>query len=154
AIGLGAGVLGARSGLTLLRSTIRDGRGPGEAIRESLRVLGSERRGVGNSLGIGASMTVAPLVASGLLGPVIYNATGSTTAARLGGGGIGAIVTGALLTTLLRGKGGSAMATSVKVAAGAIVGGGLGLLASGVATDALRPQRREYDVARGTTASP
>ncbi|MCB0880195.1 MAG: DUF4157 domain-containing protein, partial [Thermoleophilia bacterium] len=83
AIGVGAGVLGARTGSTVLRTTIKEGKGPVAAIGAAMELLGSKRKGLGNSMGIGAALTVAPLVAGGLTGPLAYNATGSDTIARL-----------------------------------------------------------------------
>lgn len=153
AVGLGAGVLASRTGVTALRSTLRDGRSVRDVIGEAMRQLGSQSRGVGNSLGVGASLTAAPLMAGGLVGPVVFNATGSETAARVGGGAAGAVTAGALLTLLLRGKGSSLIAMSGKVGAGMALAGALGLVAGGVATDALRPHVREYDVSRGVRAT-
>ncbi|MCW2925040.1 MAG: hypothetical protein JWM98_2444 [Thermoleophilia bacterium] len=153
AVGMGAGVLGTRAGHTLLDATIRDGRGPVEALRESMRVLGSQNRGVGNSLGVGAAVTAAPLMTGGLVGPLLYNVTGSTDVARIGGAAASSVVAGTLLTLLLKGKGGGALSTSIKVGVGMAIAGGVGLLSSGVATDALRPGSREYDVSKGATAA-
>jgi hypothetical protein len=150
---VGGGVLASRTGLTLLDSTVRQGKGPIEAMKAALVALGSKRTGVGNSLGIGAAVTAAPLVAGGLVGPVIYGATGSTTAARVGGAAAGSVAAGVLLTLLLKGKGSSAAALSGKVGVGMVAAGALGLLASGVATDALRRPERTYDVSGGSTAT-
>lgn len=147
AVGVGAGVLATRTGATVLRTTIKEGRGPLAAIGAAVELLGSSRRGITNSLGVGAALTVAPLVAGGLVGPVAFNATGSEHTARLAGAGAGAVATGALLTLLLRGRGSGLIATSGKVMAGMAMGGALGLAAGGVATDALRPHARAYDVA-------
>lgn len=146
AAGLGAGVLGVRTGTTLLR-TLSAERSLREAIRESLELLGSSRRGVANSLGVGAALTVAPLVAGGLLGPVGYNLTGTDTGARLAGGAAAAVTSGALLPLLLRGRGGTLVATSGKVLAGMAVAGALGIAAAGVATQAQRPAQRAYETA-------
>lgn len=145
AIGVGAGVLATRTGSTVLTTTLRDGGGPTAAIRSALKLLGSRSRGVSNSLGIGAAVTVAPLLAGGIVAPFAYNVTGSKSTARLAGAGVGAAVTGTLLTLLLRGKGSSLIATSGKVMAGMAVGGALGLAAGGAATEALTPQARRYD---------
>ncbi|MCW2921090.1 MAG: hypothetical protein JWL76_964 [Thermoleophilia bacterium] len=145
AIGLGAGVLATRTGVKVLRTTFQEGRPITDAIGEAMRLLGSNKQGVGNSLGVGASLTLAPLMAGGIVGPVVYNATGSETAARLGGAGAGAVATGALLTMLLKGRGGTLLTTSGKVGLGMAVAGAIGFMASGVATDALRPGTREYD---------
>lgn len=147
AIGVGAGVLATRTGTTVLRTTIKEGGGPVAAIGAAVELLGSSRRGVRNSLGVGAALTVAPLVVGGLVGPVAFNATGSEDAARLAGAGASAVAAGALLTLLLRGRGSGLIATSGKVMAGMAVAGVLGLAAGGVATEALRPQVRSYDVA-------
>ncbi len=148
AVGLGAGVLATRTGVKMLRTTVQEGRPISEAIGEAMRLLGSNRQGVGNSLGVGAALTLAPLMAGGLAGPVVFNATGSETAARLGGAGAGALATGALLTMLLTGRGGSLMSTSGKVGLGMAVAGAIGFMAGGVATEALRPSTREYDASR------
>jgi hypothetical protein len=145
AIGVGAGVLGTRTGVTVLKTTLRDGNGPIDAIGTALELLGSKSRGVGNSLGVGAALTVAPLVAGGLAAPFAFNVTGSETAARLTGAGVGAVATGVLLTMLLRGNGSKLIATSGKVLAGMAFGGALGLVAGGAATEALTPQLRRYD---------
>jgi hypothetical protein len=150
AIGLGAGVLATRTGVTALRTTLRDDKGPVAAIGAALELLGSRRQGLRNSMGVGAAVTVAPLMAGGIAGPIIFNATGSETAARLGGAGVAAVTTGALLTLLMKGRGSGLIAMSGKVGVGMAVAGGLGLLAAGVATDALRPQQRGYDIARFT----
>lgn len=150
AVGLGAGVLATRAGVKMLRTTVQEGRPVSEALGEAMRLLGSNRQGVGNSLGVGASLTLAPLVAGGVVGPIVYNATGSETAARFGGAGAGAIATGALLTLLLTGRGGSLLTTSGKVGMGMAVAGALGFMAGGVATEALRPSTREYDTAHWT----
>ena len=153
AIGVGAGVLATRTGVKLLRTTVQEGRPLSAAISEALKLLGSNRQGVRNSISVGASLTLAPLVVGGLAGPVVYNATGSETAARLGGAGASALATGALLTMLLKGRGGSLLSTSGKVGLGMAVAGAVGFLASGVATEALRPHAREYDVAGWQRAS-
>ncbi len=145
-IGVGAGVLATRTGVKMIRTTVQEGRPFSAALGEAMRLLGSNRQGVGNSLGVGASLTVAPLVAGGIVGPIVHNATGSETAARLGGAGAGAVATGALLTMLLTGRGGSLLSTSGKVGIGMAVAGALGFMAGGVATEALRPHAREYDV--------
>ena len=145
AIGLGAGVLATRTGVKVLRTTLQEGRPLSDAIGEAMRLLGSNKQGVGNSLGVGASLTLAPLMAGGIVGPIVYNATGSDTAARLGGAGAGAVATGALLTMLLKGRGGSLLTTSGKVGLGMAVAGAIGFMASGVATDALRPGTRSYE---------
>lgn len=133
---------------------MRQHRGPVGAVGDALRALGSERTGIGNSLGVGASVTLAPMMAGGLIGPLAYNATGSTLTARLVGAGAGAGVSALLLSLLLRGRGSSLGAMSAKLGAGALVGGAMGLLAGGVATDALRPWERSYDVETGVHATP
>ncbi len=153
AIGLGVGVLGARTGSTVLRTTIKEGRGPMAAISAALELLGSSRRGVRNSMGVGAALTVAPLVAGGLVGPFAFNATGDDQLARMAGAGAGAVVTGTLLTRLLKGRGSGMIATSGKVLAGMGVAAALGMAAGGVATDALNPRQREYDIAGWTRAA-
>ena len=153
ATAVGAGALGARTGIVLLDETVRKGKTPAQAVRAALEALGSRRTGVGNSLGVGAAVTAAPLVAGGLMGPVIYGATGSATAARVGGAAAGSVAAGALLTLLLRGKGASTAALTGKVGAGMAVAGALGWLAGGVATDALRHTQRSYDVRGGSTAT-
>jgi hypothetical protein len=153
AIGVGTGVLGARTGQTLLKATFEEGLTPIETLREAMRMIGSQSRGVGNSLGVGASVTVAPLVAGGLVGPLFYNATGSTTLARIGGAGTAAVTTGALLTMLLKGRGSSPLTLGLKVGAGMLAAAGVGFLSGGVATEALRPHEREYDIRGGASAA-
>lgn len=152
AVGVGAGVLGARTGHTLLKATFEQGLTPMQTLREALHVVGSRGRGIGNSLGVGASVTVAPLVAGGLMAPVAYNVTGSEHAARMAGAASGAIVSGALLTMLLRGQGTGALGMSIRLGVGMAVGAGAGLLAGGVATEALTRQERRYDTSRGGSA--
>jgi len=152
AAGLGAGVLATRTGTRLFDATLREGRSPIEAVKEAVRQLADSRRGIKNSLGVGAALSVAPLMAGGIIGPLVYNATGSALAARLGGAGAGGATAGVLLTLLLRNRGGGLIATSGKVLAGMAVAAGVGFLAGGVATDALRPHERTYDVSAGTHA--
>jgi hypothetical protein len=152
AIGVGAGVLATRGTTTVLKSTLEQGNGLGSAIGDAMRMLGSQKRGVVNSVGVGGAVTVMPLMAGGIAAPFVYNVTGSTTAAKVGGGISGAVVGGALLTLLLKGKGSGLIATSGKVAAGMAVAGALGLVAGGVATDAMRQDPRHYDVTKGVTA--
>jgi hypothetical protein len=152
AIGVGTGVLGARTGHTLLKATFEEGLTPLQTVREALHMIGDQSRGLGNSLGVGASVTVAPLIAGGAAGPLFYNATGSTTLARVGGAGTAAVTAGALLTMLLKGRGSSPLSLGIKVGAGMLVAGGLGFMAGGVATEALRPHEREYDIGDGASA--
>jgi hypothetical protein len=153
AIGVGAGVLGERTGQTIHKGTCEQGLTPFETLRESMRMIGSQSRGLGNSLGIGAAVTVAPLIAGGAVGPLFYNVTGSTQLARFGGAGVASITTGALLTMLLKGKGSSPLSLGLKVGAGMLAAAGVGYLASGVATEALRPHEREYDTSHGVSAA-
>lgn len=153
AAAVGAGVLSFRTGHTLLDSTLREGKGPLTAIRDAIGVLGSRQRGVGNSLGVGAAVTLTPLMVGGLVGPVAYNVTGSGLAARAAGAGASAVVTGALLALLLKGNGAGAMSVGLKSFAGMAVAAGVGLLSAGVATDALRPHVREYDTSWGEHAT-
>jgi hypothetical protein len=153
ALAVGTGVLGARTGATVLRTTLKEGKGVGSAIGSALAMLGSSRRGVLNSLNVGGAVTIAPLIAGGLTGPLAYQLTGSETTARVTGAAAGAVATGTMLTLLLRGKGAGLVATSGKVGIGMAVGAALGLLAGGVATDAVNPHQREYDVAGWTRSS-
>lgn len=146
AVAAGGSVLAARVGTTLLRSSFRDGLTPGQAVSKAFEVLGSDRRGVRNSLGVGSALTVWPLMAGGIAGPLAYQATGSETLAKVGGAGAGALVGGALLTFSLKGRGAGLIATSGRVAAGMVVAGAAGLLSGSVATGAMRPQPRTYDL--------
>ncbi|MEO6866749.1 MAG: DUF4157 domain-containing protein [Gaiellales bacterium] len=145
AIGLGASVAAARTGSTVLRTTLKDGHGPIRAIRDAVHMLSSQSRGLGNSLGIGAAVTAAPAIAGGLLSPIAYQLTGSDMAARIAGASGGAVLAGGMLSMLLSGRGSSMLATSLKVGAGAAVAGAVGLLAGGIATEALKPHTRTYD---------
>ncbi|MCW2950260.1 MAG: hypothetical protein JWN41_1273, partial [Thermoleophilia bacterium] len=62
AIAAGTGVLVARTGTTLFNASVRDGKGPVEAIRCALKLLGDTHGGIVNSMGVGAAITLAPLV--------------------------------------------------------------------------------------------
>ncbi|MCW2961086.1 MAG: hypothetical protein JWM25_1234 [Thermoleophilia bacterium] len=151
-VALGAGVLATRTGVTMLRTTLHGGGGVLPGVRAALTQLGSSRMGVVNSLMVGGAMTVAPLVLGGMAAPLAFEATRSEDVARLAGGALGAATGATLLTLLLKGRGASPLATSLKVAGGALVAGGAGILAGGTATDALRKQERRYDVSDGHTA--
>jgi hypothetical protein len=53
---------------------------------------------------------------------------------------------------LLKGKGSSVASLSAKIGIGAVAAAGIGFLAAGVATEALRPHEREYDISAGPHA--
>ncbi|MCW2973928.1 MAG: hypothetical protein JWN72_2201 [Thermoleophilia bacterium] len=152
AILAGTGVLAGRTGRTLLDATIRDGKGPVEAVRAALHMLGGTRGGLVNSMGVGGAVTLAPLMVGGFVGPIVQDITGSSTAARLSGAGAAATVGGTLVTLLMRGRGGSMQGRLAAIGAATVISGAVGLLASGIATDATHPSEQKYDVAKGVTA--
>jgi hypothetical protein len=153
AVGAGAGVFGTRATTTVLKRTLQEGRPLGEAIQEGMLLLGNEKRGLWNSLNVGGSVTIAPLIAGGLVAPIAYDVTGSATVARIAGAASGALVGGTLLTLALKGKGAGLIATSGKVGVGMAIAGAFGFIAGGVATDALRHHERDYDTTRGASAN-
>ncbi|MBC7462203.1 MAG: hypothetical protein H7287_12650, partial [Thermoleophilia bacterium] len=153
AILAGTGVLAGRTGRTLLDATIRDGKGPIEAVRAALKMLGGTRGGVVNSMGVGGAVTLAPLMVGGLVAPIVQDLTGSQTAARLTGAGAAATVGGLLVTMLMRGRGGSTQGRLAAIGAATLVSGAVGLLAGGIATDATHPSEQKYDVSSGRSSS-
>ncbi|MCW2955135.1 MAG: hypothetical protein JWO69_4, partial [Thermoleophilia bacterium] len=149
----GGGVVAARVGTKLLDSTVRKGQGPVEAVRTALRLLGSSRSGLANSLAVGAAVTLAPLVIGGLAAPVVGDATDSKVAGRVTGAVVGAVASGVLVGVLNRGRHLGAGMGVAQVAAGATAGAALGLLSGGVATDAVRPHPRTYDTSAGPSGA-
>lgn len=144
---VGTGVLGARIVRTVFSPAVTTARGPRAATIAALHSLGTIRRGVGNSLGIGAALTLAPLMVGGIAGPIIDNVTGSATAARFGGAGLAAATSGVMLPWLLRRGGAGTAFTVAATAAGASIAAGVGLLSAGLAAGASRRTPDQYLVA-------
>lgn len=149
---VGTGVLTARTGITLLDDTVRRGATPLQAVRNAIHNLGTRQRGVGNSLGVGAALTLAPLVVGGTVGPLADRVGAPRTLAPWVGAGAASLVSGALLTMLLHGNGSSLVQTTPKVLAGMAVAGAVGLLGASAAVNASHPVPRSYDVSHGSTA--
>lgn len=141
----GTGTLATRTGVTLVRDGV-GGQRPIHAIGNAIAQLTSARKGVINSMGTGAAMTLAPLVAGGLAGPAAARLGLDPTTARFAGAGVAAVTTGTLLTMLLGGRGSGLLKTTPKIIAGMVVGGAVGLLSSSVAIDASHPTTRSYRI--------
>lgn len=145
AIAAGAGTLGARTGAVMLKTTLKDGQGVKRAASSALKLLGSKQRGVLNSLGVGASLTIAPLMVGGIVGPLVYSSTGSKDTARGVGAATAAIVSGSLLA-MLSNRQASVAARGPLGLAGVAAAGLVGLASAKVAVDALRPSEQIYDI--------
>lgn len=138
----GAATLGTRTGVTLLRGA-RAGR-PFRAVGQALRDLSSAHRGILNSMGVGASLTLAPLIVGAAAGQAADLVLDQGTS-RLAGAGAAAAVSGAMLTMLYsRGSGGSLVSTTPRVLAGMAVAGAVGFVASSAAVGARHPGERQY----------
>lgn len=140
---IGTGVLAARTGTKVVSETIKEARTPMQAVGIALRQLGAARSGIGNSMAIGASLTVAPLLAGGLLGPLVADATGSNAAGGVGGGVAGAALGGGLLATRVLGRG-SGPSRAAWIIGGSLVAGAMGVVAGSAASAARHPHERRY----------
>ncbi|MBC7645174.1 MAG: DUF4157 domain-containing protein [Thermoleophilia bacterium] len=149
---VGGGVIATRTGVTLLDSSLRDGKAPLAAVKAALTELRSDRKGFLNSLSIGGALTVAPLMVGGIVAPIAASMGIGATGSRIAGAGASAAVTGIILTGLLRGRGGRLLTTTPKVLGGMAVAAGVGLLSAGLAYDATRSHERKYDDSAGAHA--
>lgn len=140
----GAGVAGARIGKAALNSTLR-----GDNLRQTLRTIAthlrSTQRGPLNSLGVGASTTLLPLVVGGAVATVADSTGRSQTFSRIAGTAVATVSAGAALTMLLgRGGKGALIARAPGVLAGTAGAAVLGFAASSVAVNAAHPAERRY----------
>lgn len=141
---VGGGVLSGRTGVEIIKQASSGAKFIGQSkTSAALYKLGSKRLGVGNSLSIGASVTAAPMIASGLLAPIATDITKSEKAGRVSGGIIGAITGGGLATLSMSGRGSAATRTAWGIF-GAITAGVTGALSGSAAIGARTPHGYTY----------
>lgn len=147
ALAAGGAVLAARTGFGAVRDTVT-GEPVVRTIGRSISRLAGNRQGLVNSMGVGAALTLVPLVAGGVLGGLADAAGWDRDPARYAAAGAAAAVSGAQLAWLL-GRSGSASNPKLlvpKLLGGMAIAGAAGLVSASVATRAADTLEREYRV--------
>ena len=152
AVAAGGAILGVRTAHNFFKDTVIKDKGLLRAVHNSFTNLQSKNRGVSNSMGVGAALTLTPLLVGGIAGPIADSLGIGADAAKLAGAGAASLVSGALLTMFLRGPGTSLLTMTPKVLGGMAIAAGVGYLSSSIAVNAIHPEERSYDIAGGEHA--